>query len=63
MENEGRTDRIIRAILGIGLLAGSVFFTGWVFWIFILAGSALLFTALTGFCLLYKLLGLRTNVR
>jgi type IV secretory pathway VirB2 component (pilin) len=58
-QNESTTDRVIRAIVGVVLLG-----IGW----FYLGNSALgivldvvgvvaLFTAATGFCLLYKLFG------
>lgn len=55
--NEGKADRIIRVILGIGLL--SLVFVGpqsaWGF-----VGVVPLFTGLFGFCPLYKVFGLST---
>ncbi len=55
--NEGKLDRIIRAVLGIGILA--LVFVGpktpWG-----LLGLVPLATAFVGFCPLYKLLGVNT---
>ncbi len=56
--NMGKTDRIVRAVLGV-LLIGNVFFAlqnpiGWV-------GVILLATAIFGICPLYSLLGLNTK--
>lgn len=55
--NEGKADRIIRVILGIGLL--SLVFVGpqsaWGF-----VGVVPLFTGLFGFCPLYKVFSLNT---
>ncbi|MGE3063892.1 MAG: DUF2892 domain-containing protein [bacterium] len=48
--NVGKTDRIVRFILGIALLAGGYFLTAW--WMYI-AGALLIATGLMGFCLLY----------
>jgi len=56
--NVGKTDRIIRVILGV-LLIGNVFFAlknpiGWV-------GVILLVTGIVGICPLYSLLGINTK--
>ena len=56
--NVGKTDRIIRVILGV-LLIGNVFFAlqhpiGWV-------GVILVLTGLAGICPLYSLLGINTK--
>jgi len=56
--NVGKTDRIIRIILGV-LLIGNVFFAlqhpiGWV-------GVILLITGIAGICPLYSLLGMNTK--
>ena len=56
--NVGRTDRIIRVILGV-LLVGNVFFAlqhpiGWV-------GVILILTGMAGICPLYSLLGINTK--
>lgn len=56
--NVGKTDRLIRIILGV-LLIGNVFFAlqhpiGWV-------GVILLITGIAGICPLYSLLGMNTK--
>ncbi len=56
--NVGKTDRIIRVILG-ALLVGNVFFAlqhpiGWI-------GVILILTGLAGICRLYSLLGINTK--
>jgi hypothetical protein len=56
--NVGKTDRIIRVVLGV-LLIGNVFFAlqhpiGWI-------GVILLVTGIAGICPVYSLLGLNTN--
>ena len=56
--NMGKTDRIIRAVLGV-LLIGNVFFAlqhpvGWI-------GVILLATAIFGVCPLYSLLNINTK--
>ncbi len=56
--NVGKTDRIIRVILGV-LLIGNVFFAlqhpiGWI-------GVILVLTGIAGICPLYSLLGLNTK--
>jgi hypothetical protein len=56
--NMGKTDRVIRVILGV-LLIGNVFFAlkhpiGWV-------GVILLITGIVGICPLYSLLGINTK--
>jgi len=56
--NVGKTDRIIRVILGV-LLIGNVFFAlqhpvGWI-------GVILLVTGLAGICPVYSLLGMSTK--
>jgi len=61
--NESRSDRIIRVVLGIALLA--LYFTGIVSGtlgiVFIIVGVVLTLTGLVGFCPLYALLKIRTN--
>jgi len=62
MQNENKNDRIIRAIAGAVLLAlGFMVLGGTSQLIAYVAGGALIFTAITGFCLLYKLFGINTN--
>ena len=56
--NVGKTDRLIRIILGV-LLIGNVFFAlqhpiGWI-------GVILLITGIAGICPLYSLLGMNTK--
>ena len=56
--NMGKTDRIIRVVLGV-LLIGNVFFAlqhpiGWI-------GVVLLLTGLVGICPLYSLLSINTK--
>jgi len=60
--NEGSTDRIIRVILGIVLII-----IGWLVLgnstlgvILDIIGVILLITAITGFCAIYRLLGVST---
>jgi len=56
--NEGTVDRVIRVVLGLGLL--SLIFVGPHTW-FGLVGIVPLVTGLVGFCPLYRALGLRTR--
>lgn len=59
--NVGTTDRIIRVILGIALLALGIFVLTDIWRILaIAAGAVALITALTGYCGLYSLVGIRT---
>lgn len=57
MRNVGSVDRVIRLILGLGLISlvfvGPQTPWGWL-------GVILLVTALVGWCPLYKLMGIRT---
>lgn len=62
--NEGKIDRIIRAVLGFAVifLALSFLVTQPVIsGILIIIGIVLLVTALAGFCPLYKILGINTG--
>jgi hypothetical protein len=60
--NEGSTDRIIRVILGIVLIIVGWFVLGnSVLGVILdIIGVILLITAITGFCLIYRLLGVST---
>jgi hypothetical protein len=60
--NEGMTDRVVRVILGTLLIALWPFgFTHGAFAIILaVIGVVLLATALTGFCPLYAVLGIKT---
>jgi uncharacterized membrane protein len=65
-KNEGRTDRIARAVAGAGLVACSVRriarSQGTVLGVLgVLTGATLLFTAATGTCLIYSSLGIDTS--
>jgi hypothetical protein len=60
--NESATDRVIRAVLSVVLLAVGWFFTGGVLRIVLLVvGAIALFSAVTGFCHIYRVLGLSTK--
>ena len=59
--NESTADRIIRAIIGIALLVFGFIVTGTLQWVLLAAGILAVFTAITGFCGLYKLLGISTH--
>ncbi len=59
--NEGTWDRIIRAVVGLALLAASFAAAGALKIVMIIVGAVAVITALTGFCLLYTLLGIDTN--
>jgi len=60
--NEGETDRIIRSIIGV-LLILIGYSVGVDYWqiAFYILGGLLLITGITGFCLIYKILGVSTN--
>jgi uncharacterized membrane protein len=60
--NESTPDRLLRAVLGTALVAIGVWgLDASLFGIVVAAfGGILLFTAATGFCLLYKVLGVKT---
>ena len=60
--NEGRTDRIIRIVLGIVMLVLgiAVLPAGWLAWVVNVLGAILLVTGIVGFCPLYALLKLNT---
>ena len=54
--NESSTDRIIRAIIGIALLLIALFaVTDTILKVVLIVLAAALFTAATGFCLIYRL--------
>lgn len=55
--NEGKTDRILRVVVGLGLLS-LVFIGPQTMWG--LVGLVPLFTGAFGFCPLYKVFGLNT---
>ena len=59
IQNENKTDRIVRFILGLilGFIAYS-YSAGSIQLALYLLAAILLITAVTGFCLIYKLLGI-----
>lgn len=61
IQNEGETDRLVRVVVGvILLLVGYSVVSGvWRVVLFVL-GGVLIVTALTGFCMIYKLFGVST---
>lgn len=59
--NESALDRIIRAVLGIALLAAGLLMAGPLKWILLALAAIALITAVTGFCLLYKIFGINTS--
>jgi uncharacterized membrane protein len=58
--NESNADRILRAVLGVALVGGGLLIGGWVALVLYVVAAVLLFTAATGFCPLYRLLGIDT---
>lgn len=60
--NEGSTDRLVRVVIGIILLAAGLFggLSGALAIVADVAGAVLLLTGLVGFCPLYTLLGINT---
>lgn len=61
-QNESDLDKKIRLVVGVlSLLFGAFVFTGVLRVITLVIGLLGIFTGLTGFCLLYKLFGIRTN--
>ena len=60
-KNEGAIDRILRVLLALAAFATAYFWTtGALSIILYIVGAILLFTAITGFCLLYKPFGIST---
>jgi len=55
--NVGKTDKIIRVILGLTIIAGGVLFQSW----WGLVGAVSLVTAAMGWCPLYIVAGVNTN--
>lgn len=58
--NEGVADRVIRAIISVGLIVGGILSSGTLQIVLIAFGAILGITAITGFCGLYALLGINT---
>ncbi|MBC7222759.1 MAG: DUF2892 domain-containing protein [Anaerolineae bacterium] len=66
--NEGTVDRIVRLVVGVVLLWAGLWPLGGLggaAWGIVLAliGLVLLVTAATGFCLIYRILGISTRQR
>lgn len=61
--NMGRTDRIIRAILGLALLIAFFSIASAWKWLALVVALVLLATAIAGTCPPYSLLGIRTDRR
>jgi len=62
IQNESKLDKNIRLGAGIlALLLGIFAFTGTLQIVTFVVGALGIFTGLTGFCLIYKLLGIKTN--
>jgi hypothetical protein len=60
--NEGAFDRLVRLILAEAFFIGGFFwFSGIVSIVLYVLGMVMLFTALSGFCLIYKLIGFETS--
>ncbi len=60
-QNESQMDRIIRFVLGIALaVLGYTMFSGITQIVMYVLAFVALFTSVTGFCLIYKVLGIST---
>jgi hypothetical protein len=59
-KNLATWDRALRVVIGI-ILIYLAFTKGGLWWILGIIGLVLIGTAITGFCLLYKVLGFRTG--
>ncbi len=61
-QNESQNDRIVRIVIGLLMLFGGLFLvTGGLKLVMLVLGAVALFTGVTGFCAIYKLLGMATN--
>ena len=62
IQNESETDRTVRVILGtlLVLISYSVMKGAWQVVLYVL-GAILLITGFTGFCLIYKLMGISSQ--
>ena len=62
MFNVGGFDRVVRIIIGVALIS-LLYFIGQTVWLWVAAavGAVLVVTAVTGFCPIYRVLGLHTN--
>ena len=62
-KNVGTTDRIIRIVLGAGLLTAGLVLKGTLGMVLIGASVIALFTGIVGWCGLYMVLGINTNCK
>lgn len=61
-QNESNLDKNIRLVVGIvTLLLGIFVFTGSIQVMTLIIGVLGIFTGLTGFCLIYRILGIKTK--
>ena len=61
-QNESSLDKNIRLAVGvIAIFLGIFAFTGTLQIVAFVVGALGIFTGLTGFCMIYKLLGIKTN--
>jgi hypothetical protein len=60
-KNVGKTDKIIRILLGIAALVEATMISAPLSYVLGLIGLALIVTALLGTCTLYTILGINTN--
>ncbi len=61
LKNEGKIDRLVRILIAEVFILGAYFWLGGAWQIvFYVVGAISLITAITGFCALYKVLGVRT---
>ncbi len=56
-QNIGQTDRLLRLVLGLGILGVAAYLKSW---ISAILGVILLFTAAVGWCGLYQVFGIST---
>ena len=62
MKNESSLDRIVRVVLAVVFyILGAYVFMGTLSVVFYVLALVMLLTAITGFCLLYKLFGINTD--
>ena len=60
-QNESQIDRMVRFVLGIALIVlGYTMFTGVIQIVIYVLAFVALFTSVTGFCLIYKILRIST---
>ncbi len=60
MKNVGTTDRLIRMILGLGLMFGGIASNGSLGCIFVILGLVVTISGMTGKCVFYACQGINT---